>query len=195
MTREPLRDFIASRCIERGTMPGKRPGTLYAWMFYLRRALFDADALRSICALMLADMTAAHPRPFQIAGTETAAAPLLAGLTLEAHAQGWHLPAFIVRRERKHYGRENWIEGTPDKDRPVVLVDDLCNSGATLLHAHNRILCEGLRPALLASVIVNKYASAVHDAERATSDLYLPRGYRVRSLFTLDDFGLSNPSH
>jgi orotate phosphoribosyltransferase len=107
---------------------------------------------------------------------------------------GFPLATFIVRKEQKSYGRMNWIEGMPNS-APVALTDDLCNSSEALAHAHRIVLKEKLTPARHAFVLVNKFNARQHHAQRAHSDLYLPKDYRVHSLYTLDDIGLGGASH
>jgi hypothetical protein len=58
-----------------------------------------------------------------------------------------------------------------------------------VLHAEN------IPVANVAFTIVNKSNKKVHDEARLRSDMYLPKEVTVVSLFDLDDFDLSNPSH
>ena len=52
--REWTREYIDSRCIYRGEpIPGKIPGTVYTWQFYLRRGLFDYNFLSAISQMFL----------------------------------------------------------------------------------------------------------------------------------------------
>ena len=194
---ETVRNFIEKHCIVKADMPGKLPGTKYKWMFYLRNGLFNADFLQYTCEMMLHKI---HKElgdyNFQICGAETAGTPLAAALPLVAKLHDIRIGSFVVRKEQKGYGLMNWHEGMAFNKVPYVLVDDLCNSSMSLRHADN-ISRNGLKlpSANLAAVIVNKVNKEVHSKQRVNTDMYLPENVKVISLFDLDTFDLSNPSH
>ena len=193
---EWVRQYINTYCIVRNTvMPGKVPGSVYTWMFYLRRGLFNAKFLSAVSQMFLYKMEQEFDSfEFQIAGLETAATPMVTGIPLVLSAFGIDLNGFVVRKERKTYGLKNWIEGLPN-DKPIMLVDDLCNSGASMAKC-GKILEElGFKFIPYAFTLVNKSNVGVHSEERLRTDLYLPKNFKMISLYTLDDFNLVNPSH
>lgn len=56
------------------------------------------------------------------------------------HADGYpHLLGGFIRSQRKAHGRRRLIEGPLDTQLPVVLLDDLLNSGATALRALHQL--------------------------------------------------------
>jgi orotate phosphoribosyltransferase len=176
-------------------MPGKAPGSTYTWMFYLRNGLFNHQFLINVSQLFLYHMERLDPKfNFQLTGIETAATPLLAAIPMVASTMGADINAFVVRKSRKEYGLKNIIEGIPN-DKLAVMIDDLCNSSASMAQCFNVLGQENIQVANVAFCIVNKSNKEVHDESRLKTDMYLPSGIRVISLFTLDDFGLSNPSH
>jgi len=60
------------------------------------------------------------------------------------NANGYpHLMGGFIRPERKPHGRQRLIEGPLDVQLPVVLLDDLLNSGTTALHALTQLRNEG----------------------------------------------------
>lgn len=188
--------YINEVCIVRNTlMPAKKPGEWYTWMFYLRRGLFNHQFLSAVSQMFIYKMERIDPElNFQISGLETAATPMLAGIPLIARVFGDDINAFVVRQERKKYGLRNTIEGQPNS-KPVVMIDDLCNSSASLSRCHKELVNLKLGVCTTAFVIVNKSNEEVHSNKRLNTDMYLPSNIRVISLFTLDDFNLSNPSH
>lgn len=190
-------DFIQKHCIVKQKMPGKLPGTTYTWMFYLRNGLFNADFLHCVSEMMLYKLyNEIGDFRFQICGAETAGTPLAASLPLVAKSHGIQIGSFVVRKEQKTYGLKNWHEGMVFQDIPYVLVDDLCNSSMSLKHADN--ICRNhlkIPTSNIAIVLVNKVNKKVHSEERAKTDMYLPKEVKVLSLFDLDSFDLSNPSH
>ena len=131
---------------------------------------------------------------FQLSGLETAATPLLVGIPLIARVFEDDINAFVVRKERKEYGLLNILEGMPN-DKPVVMLDDLCNSSISLRRCYDELVGLNMTVANKAFTIVNKSNNDVHSYQRQHTDMYLPSDIEVVSLFTLDDFNLSNPSH
>ena len=189
------REYVNGKCIERRdrahALPGLQAGTVYTWMFYLRRGLYDPDFLKAVVQMFEYRVhTELGHLNFQLAGMETAAVPLLVGLSMLLG-----VPAFSVRKDRKLYGLRNWLEGVPAPGVPVMLVDDLCNSRRSLRHSYDRCTESGLPMLDCAFVLVNKVNKANHGEARRRADLYLPESVKMIYLWDLDDFNLSNPSH
>jgi orotate phosphoribosyltransferase len=194
--REWTMQYIDKHCIVRNRrMPGKAPGTTYTWMFYLRRGLFNHEFLSAVAQMFYykARYEVGHV-DFQLTGLETAATPMLAGFPLIGRALDVDMNAFVVRKDQKTYGLQNWIEGVPN-ERPAMIIDDLCNSSASMAKCY-RILKDHNIPILpYAFSIINKVNKGVHTETREKTDMYLSPDIKVLSLFTLDDFNLFNPSH
>lgn len=53
----------------------------------------------------------------------------------------------FVRERRKPYGRRRLVEGPLDRDRPVVLLDDILNSGRSALNGVRLLRSEGFEVA------------------------------------------------
>ena len=188
--------YINDKCIVRNTkMPGKAPGSTYTWMFYLRNGLFNHQFLINVSQLFLYHMERMDPKfNFQLTGLETAATPMLAAIPMVASAMGIDINAFVVRKTRKEYGLKNIVEGIPN-DKLAVMIDDLCNSSQSMAQCLKTLGQEQIPVGNVAFCIVNKSNKGVHEETRLKTDMYLPSEIRVISLFTLDDFGLDNPSH
>lgn len=193
---EWTKQYINNNCIVRNRrMPGKAPGSTYTWMFYLRRGLFNHEFLSAVAQLFYfkVEREIGH-FDFQLTGLETAATPMLAGFPLVGRVLGLDMNAFVVRKEQKEYGLQNWIEGIPNT-KPALIIDDLCNSSSSMAKC-SRILQEHDIPTLpYAFSIVNKVNKGIHAEMREQTDMYLSPDVKVLSLFTLDDFNLFNPSH
>lgn len=195
-TREWVRDYINRYCIVRDTpMPGKLHGTTYEWIFRLRRGLFNADFAVAIAKMFIYKMERIDiDLNFQVTGLETAATPMVTAITLVSKVYGANINAFVVRKKRKEYGLLDVFEGRPNQ-KLSVMVDDLCNSGGSLAQCYHILNREDMAVASTAFVIVNKSNEGAHSTHRLHSDMGLPDDINVISLFTLADFGLSNPSH
>lgn len=194
--KQAMHSYIDKKCIVRGVdMPGKLPGSRYTWMFYLRNGLFNPDFLAWLGQMFIYKMERIdYGLNFQITGLETAATPMLASIPMVAKIMGIDINSFVVRKTRKEYGLLNALEGIPN-DKLAVMVDDLCNSSNSLAQCFHKLGAENITVADVAFTIVNKSNEGVHTPTRLQTDMYLPKEIKVVSLFTLDDFDLSNPSH
>lgn len=195
-SKEWLREYINKYCIIRNTrMPGKGKNTWYSWIFYLRRGLFNPEFNVHVAKMFIHKMERIDPEfNFQITGLETAACPMLVAIPMVAKLYGIDLNSYIVRKARKEYGLLNIFEGRPNQ-KVSVIIDDLCNSTMSMAKCYQTLDKENMEVASVAFAIVNKSNHGVHSPERHASDMYLPQDITVLSLFTLDDFGLDNPSH
>lgn len=120
--------------------------------------------------------------PFQVGGQETAAIPLIAAIMLKGQQVGKPVNGFIIRKNRKPYGLQKKIEGVLN-DSKIILVDDLVNSGQTLLN-QIRVLEEvDKKPDTVFTVI--RYR------ERECYRFLYDRSIKLFSLFSLDNFGVS----
>jgi orotate phosphoribosyltransferase len=181
-----VKSYIDEKCIIRNTvMPGKLPGTTYTWIFYLRRGLFNHEFLSAVAQMFYykVEKDIGHFN-FQIAGLETASTPMLSSFPIIGRIFKKNINAFSIRKEKKEYGLRNWIEGIPN-DKPVLLIDDLCNSSNSLLKAKQILENEKLPVLNYAFVLVNK---TVHIEN--TEDKYLKSNIKMISLFNLNDFKL-----
>jgi outer membrane protein assembly factor BamB/orotate phosphoribosyltransferase/threonine dehydrogenase-like Zn-dependent dehydrogenase len=155
-------------------------GERYSWLMDLRRAFLDPIALRQISRAILDRLPSGTS--VQLAAMETAAIPLLTGLLVEGRARGAELSGIIVRKQRGPSGLERAIEGELSGD-PVILIDDIINSGSSAEKACAALQRAGAKPDRL--FVVTDYHSDKGLAWRQA------RGIRVDSLFKLSDFKLS----
>lgn len=182
---EALRSRLRSRIVERGLLDSEdtsslvsRSGSKLAWLFDLRTVLLDQENLDAACSLFWDRF--AKELPFQIAGVEAAGIPLVIGLLMKARELGLKVNGVIVRKERKTYQRGRAVEGELT-DEPMVLVDDIINSGESLEKA--RVTLEQ------AGKTVDRVFTLV-DFESERGARWLTEQEVVgHSLFTLSDFG------
>lgn len=157
-----------------------KDGSFIDWLIDLRRVFLDRSAL---CAIVAEFWEKYADKPsFQIAGMETASIPLLTGILLAAPPNHIDLNALIIRKQRKPAGLGRIIEGELN-DKPIVLVDDIVNSGNSIEKSRAAIAAEG---GVLSEVfVVIDFRSRQGMAWRAAHNL------NVISLFSLGDFGVS----
>lgn len=176
-----LRDWIRAHCIISGEDEPLRDsrGRPQAWAFDLRIALLDNWAARLVAERFWSATTSLWP--FQPAAVELAAVSLLGAILTVGHERGHNVSGLIIRRERKTHGRARAIEGRVT-GQPVVLVDDMLNSGGTLLRAAMVLREEGA--ALAGFFTVLDFGSPLGRAQVAAL------GVPATSLFRLAEFGL-----
>lgn len=115
----------------------------------------------------------------QIGGMEAGAIPLITGVTLFA-PEGPSVSGFYVRKSRKKSDLANLIEGELFSSVPIILVDDIIKSGATM-RKQIKIL-EDLGHRVSAIFVCLRFMDMA--AYRDLSD----KGIEIKSIFELDDF-------
>lgn len=181
-----LRELIASAIRERAILRGENRrlispnGNSNNWLIDLRRLFMDARLLDAAAELFWREC--AGLMPFQVGAMESAATPLLSAIILKSLARGVPVNGFSIRKERKTYGAGNSMEGAPT-EAPIVIVDDVLNSGRSLEKV--RVVLEEENKTIASVFVLIDYESAEGELWRRK------HGIPVHSLFRLRDFGLS----
>jgi len=149
------------------------------WLFDIKNILLDPVVMGHIGHLFWGDH--ADLGDLQIAGVETAGIPLVASIVAGGHhKQGGKVSGFFLRKSRKKDGLMKTIEGEVCKDRPIILVDDLINSGKSLMRQVEVLEGEGLR---VAGIWV-----LVRFRDLEYYPYFRDKSIPVRSAFDLNDF-------
>lgn len=154
-------------------------GASASWIFDFRALLLQSKWLDQYAEIFWEKY--AHKYPFQICGMESAGISLVAAIVMKGAARGTPVNGFFIRKSRKRQGLMRQVEGTVT-DEPVIMVDDLINSGTTFGKMLN-ILQEINKP--VCDIFVLLSFREQHAYEFITS-----LGISVSSLFTLKDFDL-----
>ncbi|MCK9239128.1 orotate phosphoribosyltransferase [Desulfocurvus sp.] len=112
-----------------------------------------------------------------VGGMTLGADPLVSAVTVVSHLEGRPLPGFIVRKQPKGHGTNQYLEGMANfaPGDKVVLLEDVVTTGGTLLTALERVRAEGLEVAGVLCVL---------DREEGGRDNLARAGYRLTSIFT-----------
>ncbi len=150
------------------------------WLIDLRPIFLDPEYLTLICDLFWDDY--ANQLPFQLAGMEVAAIPLLTGLLLSAKARALKdLNGLIIRKERKITGLGQSIEGKLN-GKPIILVDDILNSANS---------AEKARVVLVqAGSTISQVFTVIDYSSNAALNWQKEHKISVKSLFKLSDFNI-----
>ncbi len=157
-----------------------KDGTKCGWLFDMRRLFVTTKDLDLITEVFWDEMEEAWP--FQVGGLEVGAIPLVAGILMKGKMRGYDVNGFIVRKSRKKAGLCKQIEGTLTDD-PIVVVDDLINSGGSIGRVVAAVEQEKKKVSRVFVFV---------DFQRKGVDKYLKKELKVKlkALFNLDDFGL-----
>lgn len=89
-----------------------------------------------------------------IGGLTLGADPIAAAVAVVSEFEGTPLPAFIVRKETKKHGARREIEGWEGpKGSRVIVVDDVCTSGGSILEACRKVEAAGYEVAATMCVV------------------------------------------
>jgi len=86
-----------------------------------------------------------------------------------------------VRKQAKEHGRGQDVEGPVQAGDRVVIVEDVVTTGGSALQAIEKVEACGLEVAGVLAVV---------DRLEGGADVFAERGYLLRTLLTIRDFGL-----
>jgi len=148
------------------------------WSFDFRSITMRADMLDKIASLFWNQYKEILP---QVGGQETASIPIISAIILQGHQNiDQKMNGFFIRKSRKKDNLMQMIEGVVDKNRKIVLVDDIMNSGKTFVRQIEVLEELGYSVDTVWSILRYRdldFYKYFHD-----------KGIRVVSLFSLDDF-------
>ena len=112
-----------------------------------------------------------------VGGMTLGADPLVTAVSLVSFLEKEPIPAFIVRKEAKGHGTENYIEGLKNM-KPgctVALVEDVVTTGGTLLKVIDRVEAAGFSVGLVVTIV---------ERQEGGTETLAKQGYPLRALFT-----------
>jgi orotate phosphoribosyltransferase len=128
-----------------------------------------------IARLMFQKIRELNLQPDAVGGMTLGADPIAASIAVVSELEGHPLHAFIVRKESKGHGMQRMIEGWDGAPGSrVVVVDDVCTTGASTLKACQHLEEAGYRVVATMLVVDREEGGAQTISER----------YPFYSLFT-----------
>ena len=150
-----------------------------AWIFDFRAIMLQPATLDRYADIFWEKYGSQYP--FQVGGLETASIPLIAAIVMKSVERKTPVNGFYIRKSRKRQGLTKQIEGALTRD-PIILVDDLTNSGQTFDKQIKILANLGARVNDIFVLLSFRAPDAYTFMTKA--------GVRFESLFTLKDFGL-----
>ena len=150
--------------------------------FYIdgKQTTLDAEGAY-LCGMLLYDLICSSAVKIGgVGGMTLGADPLVTAVSIVSYLEGQPLPAFIVRKEPKSHGTENYIEGKGNlaEGIQVALLEDVVTTGGTLLQVIERVKSQGFEVGLVATIV---------DREEGGAGALAAKGYKLFSVFTREE--------
>lgn len=176
--RQALMALIREKALEFGDFTlasGKKAS------FYLdcRKVTLDSQGANLIAEGLLELLGDALPDA--VGGMAIGADPITAAVITVAGRQHKRLRGFIVRKEAKDHGKGRDVEGPVQTGDTAVIVEDVVTTGGSSLKAIEKAEEAGLK---ILGVL------AIIDRLQGGAEAFASRGYPLRTLFTIRDFGI-----
>jgi orotate phosphoribosyltransferase len=176
--RDALMTLIRERSLKFGEFTlssGKKAS------YYLdgKQVTLDADGARLVGEGILESF--GERLPAAVGGMSIGADPIAAAVITIAGIREIPLKGFMVRKEPKGHGTNQFIEGPVHAGDEVVIVEDVVTTGASSLLAIERCEAFGLK---IRSVV------AIIDRMEGGAEAFANGGYAFASLLTIRDFGI-----
>lgn len=115
-----------------------------------------------------------------VGGMTLGADPLVTAASIVSFQEGAPIPAFIVRKESKGHGTEEYIEGKKNipQGAVVALVEDVVTTGGTLFKVIDRVEAQGYRVGLVVTVV---------DRQEGGAEALAEKGFPLKAIFTRQD--------
>ncbi len=122
--------------------------------------------------------------PAAIGGMSIGADPITAAVVTMSAVRGTPLMGFMVRKEPKGHGTNQYLEGPVEPGMTAVIVEDVVTTGGSSLLAIDRAEQFGLKIVGVAAII---------DRMEGGAEAFTGRGYPFASLLSIRDFGIEPP--
>jgi orotate phosphoribosyltransferase len=153
--------------------------------YYLdgKQVTLDPTGARLVAEGLL-DLLTAGPMPKAIGGMSIGADPITASVVTMSAIRGTPLVGFMVRKEPKGHGTNQFIEGPVQPGDTAVIVEDVVTTGGSSLQAIERAEAFGLK---ITGVL------AIIDRMEGGAQAFERLGYPFSSLLRICDFGIEPP--
>ena len=130
------------------------------------------------------DLLTAEGMPAAVGGMSIGADPITAAVVTMSAVRETPVPGFMVRKEAKGHGTNQYIEGPVNPGDEVVILEDVVTTGGSSLLAIERCEAFGLKIARIIAIV---------DRMEGGSEAFARKGYEFSSLLSIRDFGIEPP--
>jgi orotate phosphoribosyltransferase len=180
--KQALIDLVRQKALKFGqfTLASGKKAT-----YYLDGKQVTLDSVGAkLVAEGLLDLLGQSAMPTAVGGMSIGADPITAAVITMSGVQGKPLVGFMVRKEPKGHGTNQYVEGPVKPGDTAVIVEDVVTTGGSSLQAIERCETFGLK---IVGVL------AIIDRMEGGADAFAARGYKFASLLSIRDFGIEPP--
>jgi orotate phosphoribosyltransferase len=154
--------------------------------YYLdgKQVTLDPNGSRLIAEGMLDLLQNRPDKPAAVGGMSIGADPITSAVVTMSAVRGTPLLGFMVRKEPKGHGTNQYLEGPVQPGMQAVIVEDVVTTGGSSLAAIERAEQFGLK---ILGVL------AVIDRMEGGAEAFAKRGFWLASLLDIRDFGIQPP--
>jgi orotate phosphoribosyltransferase len=176
--RDALHELIRTQALKFGqfTLASGKEASYY---LDCRQVTLDSRAAPLIGAGMIELLP--DPMPELVGGMAIGADPITAAILTVAGTRGQALRGIMVRKEPKSHGTKKFVEGPFSEGERLVIVEDVVTTGGSSLQAIEHCEAVGLNVVGVLAIV---------DRLEGGSEAFAARGYELKSLFTVRDFGV-----
>lgn len=124
------------------------------------------------------------PLPDSVGGMSIGADPITGAVVTLAGVVGRPLKGFMVRKEPKGHGTNQYVDGPVETGQSAFIVEDVVTTGGSSVLAIDR--CEEFGLKILGVI-------AIVDRLEGGREAFAERGHELTTLFTVRDFGIDPP--
>ena len=180
--RERLREIIKNRSFKEGnfTLSSGKKSDVF---FNLKPTMLDPEGI-SLLADQVIDRIKGYKADY-IGGLVLGAVPVLISVILKSYNTPHPIKGFWVRKEQKHHGMQQLIDGDLEPNSKVVIVEDVTTTGQSVLRAVEEAQERGCTISCILTVI---------DRCEGAKETLKDAGYELISLFDRYDFTDKKPN-
>lgn len=130
------------------------------------------------------DLLGGDRMPKAIGGMAIGADPITAAVITMSAVRGTPITGFMIRKEPKGHGTNQYVEGPVEPGDEVVIVEDVVTTGGSSLAAIERAEGFGLKVVQVIGIV---------DRMEGGGETFAERGYPFATLLSIRDFGIEPP--
>ena len=181
--KQALIDLVRQKALKFGqfTLASGKKAT-----YYLdgKQVTLDPAGARLVAEGLL-DLLTAGTMPAAVGGMSIGADPITAAVVTMSAVRGTPVVGFMVRKESKGHGTNQYVEGPVKPGDTAVIVEDVVTTGGSSLLAIERAEGFGLKVVGVLAII---------DRMEGGAQAFAQRGYPLSSLLCIRDFGIEPPA-
>lgn len=166
--REELLALLAEKSFKLGQFKLSSGGTSDYYVD-CRTTTLDARGARLVGEVVLDEIRSRGWHAEAIGGLTLGADPIAVAAAVVSSERGTPLNAFLVRKAEKQHGTGQRIEGFRRAGARVVIVDDVCTTGASTIQAIEAARAFGFEIAGVLCLLEREEAGGRADVERAAA--------------------------